>query len=65
LTDMVVPEVAASRRLRDALESRGYDVTYRETGGAHQDLHWRATLAEGLVALLGQAGAPQASSGRP
>jgi enterochelin esterase-like enzyme len=29
-------------------------VTYRETGGAHEDIHWRSTLAEGLMVLLGK-----------
>ena len=33
---------------------KGYDVIYRETAGAHQGVHWAATLAEGLIALLGQ-----------
>lgn len=39
--------------IRDALQSRGYEVTYRESGGAHESTHWAASLAEGLVALLG------------
>jgi enterochelin esterase family protein len=44
-----------TRHFRDVLLAKGYDVTYRETGGAHQGLHWAATLAEGLIALLGPA----------
>jgi len=43
-----------ARLLRDILQAKGYDFTYHETGGAHEGLHWRATLAEGLIALLGQ-----------
>lgn len=41
------------RRFRDVLIAKGYDVIYRETGAAHNPLHWRATLAEGLMALVG------------
>jgi enterochelin esterase-like enzyme len=36
------------------LLSNGYDVTYKETAGAHEGIHWAATLAEGLIALLGK-----------
>jgi enterochelin esterase family protein len=42
----------ANRHLRDVLTAKGYAVTYRETGGEHNWLHWRATLAEGLMTLL-------------
>jgi enterochelin esterase family protein len=42
------------RHFRDVLQAKGYDVIYRETGGAHQGVHWAATLAEGLMALLGE-----------
>jgi enterochelin esterase-like enzyme len=42
------------RHFRDVLQAKGYDVMYKETGGSHEDIHWRATLAEGLIALLGQ-----------
>jgi len=34
------------------LLAKGYDVIYRETGGGHEQLHWRATLADGLITLL-------------
>ena len=42
------------RHFRDVLQAKGYDVMYKETGGSHDYIHWRATLAEGLIALLGQ-----------
>lgn len=45
---------AGNRHFRDVLQAKGYDVIYRETGGAHEFVHWSATLAEALVALLGQ-----------
>ena len=43
---------AANRHFRDVLIAKGYDVTYRETAGAHEWVHWRATLADGLMTLL-------------
>ena len=48
------PSIAAgsARSFRDLLLARGYDVIYREAGGGHDHLHWRATLAEGLMALI-------------
>ncbi len=41
-----------NRHFRDVLRAKGYDVTYRETGGGHEQSHWRATLGEALTALL-------------
>ena len=46
--------VAAIRHLRDVLRAKGYDVTYREVGGGHDYVHWRAMLADGLMTLLGR-----------
>ena len=43
---------AGNRHFRDVLIAKGYDVTYRETGGAHNNLHFRATFAEALLTLL-------------
>jgi enterochelin esterase family protein len=42
----------ANRHFRDVLVAKGYDVTYRETATAHEFLHWRATLADALIALF-------------
>jgi enterochelin esterase-like enzyme len=41
-----------NRHLRDVLRAKGYDVTYREVGGGHEHIHWRAMLADGLMTLL-------------
>jgi enterochelin esterase family protein len=41
-----------NRHFRDVLLAKGYDVTYRETGGQHNNLHFRATFPEALLALL-------------
>jgi enterochelin esterase family protein len=54
LDEMVLDEtnMQGNRHFRDVLLAKGYDVTYRETGGAHEAIHFRATLADGLLALL-------------
>ena len=43
---------AGNRHFRDVLQAKGYEVIYRETGGAHEFVHFSATLAEALMALL-------------
>jgi enterochelin esterase family protein len=45
--------LVAARHLRDVLEARGYDLTYREFGGAHETLVWRRSFADGITTLLG------------
>jgi enterochelin esterase-like enzyme len=54
LDELVLDEgiTGANRHFRDVLIAKGYDVTSRETGTAHENLHWRATLADGLITLL-------------
>ena len=34
---------------------KGYEVDYREINGGHDYACWREELAEGLVAVLGEA----------
>src|SRR5258708_2998894 len=46
--DMVV----VSRRMRDVLEAKGYDVAYSEYNGGHDYICWRGSLADGLMWLL-------------
>jgi enterochelin esterase-like enzyme len=43
----------ATRHLRDVLLAKGYEVHYQQFVGGHTDLSWRGTLADGLIALLG------------
>lgn len=43
----------STRHLRDVLRAKGYAVQHREYASGHDRLHWRGTLAEGLMALLG------------
>jgi enterochelin esterase family protein len=40
-----------TRRLRDVLQSKGYRVTYSEFVGGHNEICWRGSFAEGIMAL--------------
>ncbi len=42
-----------TRTLRDVLRAKGYEVHFQEFVGGHDYLSWRGTLADGLIALMG------------
>jgi enterochelin esterase-like enzyme len=42
-----------TRTLRDVLLAKGYEVHFQEFAGGHDYLSWRGTLADGLIALMG------------
>ncbi|PTE02073.1 alpha/beta hydrolase-fold protein [Pandoraea apista] len=46
----------SGRHMRDVLRAKGYDVTYASTATGHDYLHWRGSLACGLMALIGTPG---------
>jgi enterochelin esterase-like enzyme len=37
--------------MRDVLVAKGYAVTYQERSGAHDDICWKETIADGLKHL--------------
>ncbi|MGF7176922.1 enterochelin esterase [Azospirillum doebereinerae] len=43
----------SSRHLRDVLEAKDYDVTYREYAAGHDYYAWQGVLGDGLLALFG------------
>jgi enterochelin esterase-like enzyme len=44
--------LTASRHLRDVLVAKGYRVEFHDHFSGHEHLAWRATLSQGLIALL-------------
>lgn len=42
-----------ARRLRDVLRTKGYDVMYQEFLSGHDDITWRGSFADALIALFG------------
>ncbi|MBV1878145.1 MAG: DUF3327 domain-containing protein [Pseudomonadales bacterium] len=44
----------ANRAMRDAMQEKGFDLMYNEFGGAHSFAHWRTSLPQALVYMLGQ-----------
>lgn len=46
--------INTNKKLRDVLISKGYDVTFEEFQSGHDYLCWGETLANGLIALIGQ-----------
>jgi enterochelin esterase-like enzyme len=46
--------VGTNREFRDVLLLKGYEVTYNEVNGGHDDIWWRGSFADGLLALIGR-----------
>ncbi|MFJ2991403.1 enterochelin esterase domain-containing protein [Pandoraea sp. NPDC087047] len=43
----------SGRHMRDVLRAKGYRVSYASSATGHDYLHWRGSLACGLIALIG------------
>jgi enterochelin esterase family protein len=43
-----------TRRLRDVLEAKGYPVTYSEFVGGHNEVCWRGSFADAMMALTAE-----------
>jgi enterochelin esterase-like enzyme len=50
-TYLPVSLLSATRRLRDVLEAKGYRVTYAEFVGGHNEVCWRGSFADAVMAL--------------
>jgi enterochelin esterase family protein len=50
-TYLPVSLLSEARRLRDVLEARGYRVTYSEFVGGHNEVCWRGSFADAVMAL--------------
>lgn len=44
--------IGVNKKLRDVLESKGYEVKFEEFNGGHDYLCWGETLANGLISLI-------------
>lgn len=46
--------LGTNREFRGVLLLKGYEVTYNEVNGGHDDIWWRGSIADGLIALIGR-----------
>jgi enterochelin esterase-like enzyme len=44
--------LTANRHLRDVLIAKGYEIEFRDRFSGHEHVAWRATMSDGLIALL-------------
>jgi enterochelin esterase family protein len=50
-TTLPFSHLLETRRFRDVLEAKGYRVTYSEFVGGHNEVCWRGSFADGIMAL--------------
>ena len=53
-TTLPVSPLLETRRLRDVLRAKGYQVTYSEFVGGHNEVCWRGSFADAVMALTAQ-----------
>ena len=50
----LTPTPERYKEIQQALAAKGYEVHYQENVGGHDYLSWRGSLADGLIALMGE-----------
>ena len=50
-TTLPFSHLLETRRLRDVLKAKGYRVTYSEFVGGHNEVCWRGSFADAIMAL--------------
>jgi enterochelin esterase family protein len=50
-TTLAFSPLLEARRLRDVLKAKGYPVTYSEFVGDHNEVCWRGSFADAIMAL--------------
>ena len=53
-TTLAFSPLLETRRLRDVLRSKGYRVTYAEYDGGHNEVCWRGSFADAVMALASE-----------
>ena len=53
-TTLPFSHLLETRRLRDVLEAKGYRVTYSEFVGGHDEVCWRGSFADAIIALTAE-----------
>ena len=53
-TTLPFSHLLETRRLRDVLEAKGYRVTYSEFVGGHNEVCWRGSFADAIIALTAE-----------
>jgi enterochelin esterase-like enzyme len=53
-TTLAFSPLLETRRLRDVLRGKGYRVTYSEYDGGHNEVCWRGSFADAVMALASE-----------
>jgi len=53
-TTLPFSQLLETRRFRDVLQAKGYRVTYSEFIGGHNEVCWRGSFADAIMALTGK-----------
>jgi enterochelin esterase-like enzyme len=54
-TTLPFSHLLETRRLRDVLKAKGYRVIYSEFVGGHNEVCWRGSFADAIIALTAEA----------